>query len=137
MKAQTGFEYMVILALVIAFLVPLFYMANQSIEVSRATSEAKTAVSAIVNAANTVCVQSPGSKLTAQVFIPAGYDNRTSYVVNKTVLLTVNLADGRMYNAYGYANCNMSGRLPPYNGYHIMTFYHNQSGYAIINTTAK
>jgi hypothetical protein len=137
MNAQIGLEYMAILTLLIAFLVPLFYIANQQIEIARATSEAKTAVNTMVAAVNAVYAQSPGSKLTANVYIPKGYDNQTSYLANGTIDLRIILADGVTYDAAGFTKCNVTGRLPPYSGYHVMTFLNIPNNSVLINTTAK
>jgi len=137
MRAQIGLEYMAVVTLMIALLVPLFYIANQRLEVSSVSSRAKVAVSTIVTYANTIYAQSPGSKLTANVYVPIGYNNATSYIANRTILMHFDLTDGRPYDVFGITKGNVSGRLPPYPGYHVMTFTMNQSGWVIINTTAK
>jgi len=136
MKAQLGLEYIVILTVVIALITPLFYLANQRLEVSRVTSEARLAVDEIVTSVNTVYAQTPGSKLTSNIFVPNGYENQTSYIANKTISMKFKLADGRDYEISGLPRCNVSGRLPPYAGYHVMTFILNQNGIVLINTTA-
>ena len=137
MKAQIGLEYMAVLTLMIALMIPLFYLANQKLDTSRTSSEAVAAMSAIVSSADSVYAQSPGSKISTNVYIPMGYDNASSYIVDKTIVMRYNLANGIPYDAIGFTKGNIGGRLPPYPGYHIMTFTMNQSGWVLINTTAK
>ena len=136
MKAQIGLEYMAVLTILIVFIVPLFYIANERINVARTTSEARIAANTIVSSANAVYAQSPGSKLTAQVYIPQGYVANTSYIANKTVSLRFSLANGNPFEAFGLTKGNITGRLPPYAGRHVMTFMLNQNGYVIINVSA-
>ena len=137
MKAQIGLEYMAILTLMIALMIPLFYLANQKLDTSRTSSEASAAMNAIISSADSVYAQSPGSKISTNVFIPMGYDNASSYIITKTIVMRYNLANGMPYDAMGFTKGNIAGRLPPYPGYHLMTFTMNQSGWVLINTTAK
>lgn len=137
MKAQIGLEYMAVLTLMIALMIPLFYLANQKLDTSRTSSEASAAMNAIISSADSVYAQSPGSKISTNVYIPNGYDNSSSYIISKTIVMRYNLANGMPYDAIGFTKGNISGRLPPYPGYHIMTFTMNQSGWVLINTTAK
>jgi len=136
MKAQIGLEYMAVLTLMIALMIPLFYLANQKLDTSRTSSEATAAMNAIVSSADSVYAQSPGSKISTNVYIPNGYDNASSYMTGKTIVMRYNLANGMPYDAMGFTKGNISGRLPPYSGYHIMTFTMNQSGWVLINTSA-
>lgn len=137
MKGQIGMEYMVILTLMITLLIPLFYIANERLGVSRTTSEAQAAMNAIVSSANTVYAQSPGSKLSTHIYIPSGYSNKTSYMVNRTIIMHFDLVSGIPYEVVGLTKGNVTGWLPPYPGYHIMTFALQQNGSVLINTTAK
>lgn len=137
MKAQTGLEYMAILTLMMALIVPLFFIANERLETARISNEAKIAMNAIVDSVNTVYSQSPGAKLTARVYVPDGYDSGNSYFANKTIVMKYNLAGGTPYEILGFVRGNVSGRLPPYPGYHVMTFYLNETGQVEANTTAQ
>jgi len=136
MKAQIGLEYMIVVALVIAILVPLFYYANQKLESSRTEGEARIAMNTIVTSVNTVYAQSPGSKLSANVFVPKGYQPASSRLINRTILMNYTSMGGDRYEIIGIAKCNVSGRLPPYWGYHVMTFILQQNGNVSINATA-
>jgi uncharacterized protein (UPF0333 family) len=137
MKAQVGLEYMVILAVLVAFMIPLFYIANDRLQYSRTTSEAREAMNTMVSTVNTVYSQSPGSRLTVNIFFPTGYDNKSSFISNRTIQLKITLPDGTPYEIFGMTKCNVTGRLPPYAGYHAMTFTLNQSGFVAISTAAK
>jgi len=132
MKAQIGLEYMIVVALAITILVPLFYYANEQFEMSRTKGEANT----IVTSVNTVYAQSPGSKLTANVYIPKGYHPEGSRLVNKTIMMNYTTLGGGTYPIMGVAKCNVSGRLPPYWGYHVMTFTLTPYGNVSINASA-
>jgi predicted peptidase len=136
MKAQIGLEYMVVVALVITILVPLFYYANEQFELSRTKGEANIAMNTIITSVNTVYAQSPGSKLTANVYIPKGYHPESSRLVNKTIMMNYTAIGGGAYPIMGVAKCNVSGRLPPYWGYHVMTFTLTPYGNVSINASA-
>ncbi len=136
MRAQIGLEYMVVVAMVIAILVPLFYYANQKLESSRTEGEARIAMNALVTSVNTIYAQSPGSKISANIYIPKGYQPASSRLINRTILMNYTSMGGDRYEIIGIAKCNVGGRLPPYWGYHVMTFTLNQSGYVIINASA-
>jgi hypothetical protein len=136
MKAQTGLEYIAVLTLMMALIIPLFFIANQRLEVSRVSGEAKMAMNEIVSSVNAVYAQSPGSRMTAKVYIPDGYDYANSYFANKTIVMKYNLFSGAPYEVMGIVKGNVTGRLPPYPGHHVMTFFLNETGQVIVNTTA-
>ena len=137
MKAQTGLEYIAILTLMLALIIPLFFVANQRLEVARVSNGAKIAMNAIVDSVDTIYSQSPGSRITTKVYIPDGYDSANSYFANTTIVMSYYMFDGASHEILGFIKGNASGRLPPYPGHHVMTFYLNETGQVIVNTTAQ
>lgn len=135
MKGQIGIEYMVVVSLIIVILIPLFYLANQKLESSRTENEARIAMNTIVTSVNTVYAQSPGSKITSRVFIPNGYNPAGSFILNKSIVMNFTSIGGDRYQIEGIAKCNVSGKLPRYAGYHVMTFTLMPYGNVSIDST--
>ena len=78
MRAQAAFEYMVIVGLVLAFIVPIWvYVATvqQQTQTELAQTYAETSLKKVANAVDLVYVQGPPAKVNTQIVIPAGISN--------------------------------------------------------------
>jgi len=77
-RGQVAFEYMVIVAVVIALLIPIWsYMSavNERSTQTLAISQAQAAANKIVSSADLVYTQGPPTQLTVDVYIPKGVES--------------------------------------------------------------
>ncbi|MBL7160266.1 MAG: hypothetical protein ISS93_00235 [Candidatus Aenigmarchaeota archaeon] len=121
MRAQVAFEYIVIVGLVIAFLVPVWsYIAsmNDQATQSLSVSQAQTAAKKIVSAADLVYTQGPPTQITLDVFVPRGVQNAT--IVNSTVWFRVYYTSG-VTDATATALGSLQGTLPRSEGLYKFT----------------
>ncbi len=137
MKAQIGLEYMVVVGMIITILIPLFFYANEKFDQARTQGEANIAMNTIVTSVNTVYAQSPGSKLTVNVYVPQGYHPESSYLINRTIFMNYTAIGSYAYPIAGIAKSNVSGKLPPYWGYHVMIFTLMPYGNVSISSIAQ
>jgi uncharacterized protein (UPF0333 family) len=95
MRAQSAFEYLVIIGLVITFLIPVWaYVLGTQQQTTNELSlaYANNAVQKIVDTANLVYSQGPPAKVTLRVYVPNGAEG--IYVFDKTLDLKVRTTSG-------------------------------------------
>ena len=95
MKAQSAFEYLIIISIVISFLIPIWAYVlgtQQRTTDELSLSYANNAVSRIVDTANLVYSQGPPAKVTARVYIPAGVQRLI--ISSNTLIMTVRTGSG-------------------------------------------
>lgn len=116
MKVQAAFEYMIIIAIVIAFITPLW---AYNLGVQRQTNTelsfayAKNLVNKIADTANLVNSQGPPAKLTLTVFIPEGVIdvNISSNRINLQVRIDSGYSD-----VFQFSQATLNGTLPTNKG---------------------
>jgi uncharacterized protein (UPF0333 family) len=116
MKAQAAFEYMLIVILVLAFLVPLWtYTLSVNNEASDelALSYAKNTVESITSAADLVYSQGPPAKVKITVFIPGGVQEAN--ITNRTVALKVQYTTG-VTGVFAVSRARLNGTIPTSRG---------------------
>ena len=116
MKSQAAFEYMLIVMIVLAFLVPLWaYLYNiqsqSGTEIS--ISYAKTAVRDIINNADLVYSQGPPAKVKIKIYIPSGVEeiNISGTTINFKVRV-----DSEVSDIFGESIAQLNGSLPTQEG---------------------
>lgn len=114
LKSQAGLEYILIFAILLVALTPIFiYSLNISSTSMRAT-RSRAAVQTIATAADNL-YKLGGGKTTITVNIPSGVE---SYLVeNKTILLRLRIGDG-YGDAFAVTDVNVTGELPITEGAH-------------------
>ncbi|UCD03064.1 MAG: hypothetical protein JSV63_00295 [Candidatus Aenigmatarchaeota archaeon] len=116
MKAQAAFEYMLVVILVLAFLVPLWtYMLSVNKEASDelSLSYAKNAVESITSAADLVYSQGPPAKVRITVFIPDGVEEVN--ITNRTVNFRVAFSAG-VTGIFALSRARLNGTIPTKRG---------------------
>ncbi len=129
-RAQTSLEYVAILALVLAVLLPLGYFAYQDVQAKNAVSQAEIVVARLAAAADLVYVQGPSARTQVQVYVPK-YVNNAS-VGNREILYSV-FAGGALTDVYRSTQGNVAGVLPVLEGVYVMDVYVNETNWVIIN----
>jgi len=121
-NGQAALEYLIIITVLLAALLPLVYLANQYSVTKSTAVEARIAVYSIVSNADHTFSLSPGSKTTTNIFIPQGYQANESHIFNKTVFMKFYLANGNEATVYNTAKGTLMGTLPSTWGYHQFSF---------------
>lgn len=118
---QVAFEYLIIVVIVLAFLIPIWAYSS-SFQAGGQTqlqaSYARNAVQQIVDAANLVYSQGPPARIDIQIYIPNGLDS--ILFVNKTVIFR-QLVGTRTNDIYQIAMAELNGSLPIYSGTYWVT----------------
>jgi hypothetical protein len=118
MRAQTAFEYMVIVIFVLAFLTPIWIYLSQVQNQTNdqfSLSYAKNAVSQIAKKADLVYSQRMDAKVKIGVYIPRGVEY---------VNITGNEINMRVYSRSGYVDvfdtsiAQLQGNLPAQEGFY-------------------
>ncbi len=95
MRAQSAFEYLIIISIVISFLVPIWAYVlgtQQRTTDELSLSYANNAVSRIVDTSNLVYSQGPPAKVTVSIYIPAGVQE--FIVLNNTLVMRMRTGSG-------------------------------------------
>lgn len=116
MKGQTGLEYMIIIAIILAIIIPMASYIWQQNEVVTRTRQAEITANSIASAADSLWAQGPGSKTTLNIFLPDGYSQTESKLSGRLILLKIYTPAG--YNdAIAITKANITGSLPSDSGY--------------------
>lgn len=110
MKAQSALEYLFVIALILALLIPTLHIALKRSNTASVTEQASTTVNAIVNAANEIYYLGPGNKNTVAVSIPGGV--QSFYLLDNEVIITIRSGDGTS-EFVGLAKANFTSGPPP------------------------
>jgi len=116
MRGQVAVEYMAIIGIVLAILLPLTMYVWQNNAGSTSVRQGDMAASAIATTADSLWAQGPGAKNRISVFFPQGYDAATSSLSNKLIKLTIYVPGGKT-NVLGITKANITGTLPATPGY--------------------
>ncbi len=115
MKAQASVEYLVIIGLALAILVPLILYSNQNLlgyKEDVKISSAKAAASKIAESANWVYSQGPPARLTINVCIPEGVEE---VLLDSMVLFKLKTSAG-IVDIYSDTIPMLNGSVPTNNG---------------------
>jgi len=111
--AQAGVEYLLIMALLLVMVTPIFIYAMDMSSISVRTSRSRQTVESIAIAADNICGMGGGSDAIG-VYIPYGAEY--SYIKQRTIKLGLRIGDG-VGEAIAMTRCNVSGQIPLDEGY--------------------
>jgi uncharacterized protein (UPF0333 family) len=116
MRAQTAFEFMVIIIFVLAFIIPIWiYLYQMQVETNDqfVLSYAKNTVTQIAKKADLVYSQRMGARVKIEVYVPRGvqYVNITGNEINMRVLSSSGPID-----VFATSIAQMQGSLPAEEG---------------------
>ncbi|MBI4173703.1 MAG: hypothetical protein HY519_03200 [Candidatus Aenigmarchaeota archaeon] len=121
MRAQAAFEYMVIVGIVLAFLIPVWlYVSSLQARAGEelSISYAENAVQRIAKTADLVFSQGSGARVQTQVYIPGGVES--SAIIGRSVIL--NLRTGQaVSNVTALSIATLNGTIPTSEGSYQMT----------------
>ncbi len=122
MRGQAAVEYMTIIAIVLAILLPLTIYVWQTNASSTGVNQAQIAADKIANTATNQWAQGIGSKTRIYVYFPPGYNSAKSgfsysaATQKSTVRLNLNIPGGNT-DVISVASANITGTMPSSPGY--------------------
>lgn len=120
MKAQTSFEFLLIIVVGISILIPIVaYVSLYQVSYRDAykIAMAKDAVDKLGDAAESIYIQGYPAKFSLTVSIPEGVVY--SFVGERTVMLKLRTSSGET-DVYSSPRANVTGIIPTTSGYHEM-----------------
>ena len=120
MRAQSSFEYMGIVVVVLAVLIPLTTFIYQHSETANRSQQAQIAVNSIAAAADALYSQGQDAKTTLSINLPAGFLPKESYSANGTILISYTTPFGKQ-SAIAHLKANITGWFSPGFGFKIIT----------------
>jgi hypothetical protein len=130
-KAQSGVEYIIIVAFLLAVITPIFLFAMDSSTTSVRTSRSREAVEKVAIAADNICSMG-GGKTTANVYIPYGVEYYA--VEEKTIKLGIIIGD-TTGEVFARTMCNVTGDMPMDEGYAMVPVSMLSNGTVLIGGT--
>jgi len=118
---QVAFEYMIIVATVLVFLVPIWaYVSGIQMQAGAelSLSYAKNTAEQIADTAGLVYTQGPPAKVDMRVYIPSGVEDIN--IINRTVVLRVRTTAG-VSDVFSISIAEMNGTIPTQEGTYIVT----------------
>ncbi len=116
MEAQAAFEYMVIVGLVLAFLLPIWaYIASlqQQTSTQLSISYAKNAADIIADTADLVFSQGAPAKVEVRIYIPKNVENVS--IINNTIDFKI-LIDSTLSDISATSSAKLNGTIPTREG---------------------
>ncbi len=110
-RAQAGLEYLVIIALVLAILIPMAYYAYEEYRVQADYAQADLAVQKIADAIDLVYSQGTGSQTVVEVYVPQRVESIS--LAGREVLLKFRTSGGALTDVYRVTNANLTPAVLP------------------------
>ena len=117
MKGQVGFEYLIVVGMVVLFLIPVWaYMTSVNNQASHTLyiSQAEVASKKIISASDLVYTQGEPAQVTVDIYFPKGIQQ--SDIFNNTIRLRLYGNAGGVTDVAATSLGNMSGSLPRQEG---------------------
>ncbi len=133
-RGQAGLEYTAIIVLALLALVPAALYLYQNAANSSNYSHAELAAIKIAAAADAVKAQSPGAKVTVEIYVPKGVN--ASYVGGREVVFGMTTSEGKPSSIYRVTVANLTqSTLPSSEGAHTLEISHLPDGNVSISAT--
>ena len=116
MHGQVSVEYMAIIGIVLAILLPLTMYVWQNNAGTTSVRQGDMAASLIATPADSLWAQGPGARNRISVFFPQGYNATASSLSNGLVKLIISVPGGKT-SVLGTTKANLTGTLPATPGY--------------------
>ncbi|MFQ5405546.1 MAG: hypothetical protein ACE5DI_00100 [Candidatus Micrarchaeia archaeon] len=140
-RAQAALEYMLIIGVSLAILLPLWLYANSSIEDTKASLQiayARNSLNKIGEAADAAFVEGPPAKFSLYLTFPQGIESTS--VSGREASMRLNLLDrpGSVSDVFVSTIGNMTGTLPTQSGplrLFVKAEYNSTNGENYVNIT--
>jgi len=116
MRGQAAVEYMAMIGILLAILLPLAAYVWQSNSTSSAVQQATMTADKIAQTADSLWAQGPGAQNTINVYFPPGYNASRSSLNNTMVRLSIRISAGNT-DIVSTTKANLTGTLPSSPGY--------------------
>jgi hypothetical protein len=135
LRGQSSIEYIAILALGLAVLLPLSFAALDALNRETTTPQAEVAARRIAAAADAVAAQGVGAAVTVDFYLPPGIDPNASrtFVAGRLVQFTLEQG-GQRVEVFAVTRANLTGSLPTSPGRYFVRLHVLANG--TVNVTA-
>jgi len=118
MRGQAALEYMAMIGILLAILLPLSAYVWKNNSASSSIQQATIAADSMAGTANSLWGSGPGAKNRINVYFPPGYNATGSSLSGNTIRLKINTAAGPS-DVVSTTKANITGTLPnsPGNAY--------------------
>jgi len=134
MKGQIALEYIIIIGLVLAIILPIVYLSYTSLEDSKSISDVNSAFYLMKNSIDQVFSLSPGSRIMTKIFLPYSYTPIGSSLNLNILTLKFNIPNQDLVISESVRG-NIKGNLPPTGGNYEFTFELLDSNEVLVNYT--
>src|SRR3989304_6250362 len=121
MKAQVSFEYLIMVALILAAVAITYVFVQQQQQLGAGSKQAEIAANAIKVAADNLYAGGPGAKTQITVVLPDNYIASLSDASSNRVLLKIALPQQGETDIVAFTRGNISGTLPTNSGTQLIT----------------
>jgi uncharacterized protein (UPF0333 family) len=119
MKAQVSFEYLIMIALILAAVTITYVYVNQQQQLGTSSTQAQVAADSIRNAADNLYAQGPGAKTQIRIVFPDAYISSKSSLggtAGNLILIKIALPSQGETDVIAITRGNISGSLPETSG---------------------
>ena len=117
-RGQVALEYMLLIGLIIAVILPLFYYSFSTITQNTQMAKASTMVNTIVETADTLYALGSGSQELIVIEVPRGVENIT--IQGKEIIVKIRIFSG-LSDVSAKSKTNMTGTLNKTRGsWHVL-----------------
>jgi len=128
MKAQAAVEYLIMVGVILAIAIPIFYYSLTYSSESVAISKSKEAAEAIASGVDYVYSLGEGTRTTVAIDIPTNV--KESYILDNEIGFRISTSAG-ITDVYAMSMTNVTGSLPDTPGRHFIVIKHLGDGVVI------
>jgi len=128
MKAQAAVEYLIMVGVILAIAIPIFYYSLTYSSESVAISKSKEAAEAIASGGDYVYSLGEGTRTTVAIDIPTNV--KESYILDNEIGFRISTSAG-ITDVYAMSMTNVTGSLPDTPGRHFIVIKHLGDGVVI------
>ncbi|MFH0986647.1 MAG: hypothetical protein V1911_01215 [Candidatus Micrarchaeota archaeon] len=116
-RGQSSFEYLMIIVLMLAILLPAVYLAGSRSEYSKGRISADNFVSVLFSSIESLYKQGIGSSANVKAYLPGGYQPGLSYANGDTISIYFEISGGHVLNYTKKAATEVVWQVPNNPGY--------------------
>ncbi|OIO22735.1 hypothetical protein AUJ65_05500 [Candidatus Micrarchaeota archaeon CG1_02_51_15] len=132
-KGQASIEYVVVVALFLAIVIPLAYYTYYNVAAGNVQLQTQTAAEELARTADSLYLQGVGARAQARVYIPDGVEY--GVVRSKEIFFLVRGRNGNLTEVWRPIKGTGTGDLPITPGYFALDVFYDANGNIVFNYT--
>ncbi len=135
MKSQVSFEYLIMVALILAAIAIVYLYVQQQQQIGVGSTQAQVAANTIKVAADNLYAQGPGAKSQITVIFPDNYLPSESSLSSNRILLRISMPQQGTTDIVAFTRGNITGTLPDAGGNRVLSLELLSTG--VVNVTSS